>query len=86
MASIITLRIDDATRRRLARLARQAKTTQSHVVREAIEAWVAGHESPSSAYEGLADLIGTVKGADPGLSTSSGKRFAEILKARRRRS
>ena len=86
VASPITLRLDGEIRRRVARIARRKRTTTSAVLREAIEAWVEGQEGAGSVYESVKDLIGNVHGGDPTLSTDTGRRFTELLKARRKQS
>ena len=83
MASPITLRLDEETRRRVARIARQRRTTTSKVLREAITTFVQQEEKRPTAYELIADLIGTVRGGDPRLSEDTGRKFSEALKARR---
>jgi Arc/MetJ-type ribon-helix-helix transcriptional regulator len=84
VASPITLRLDEATRRRIVRIARQRRTSTSHVLREAIRTWVDREESGISAYESIKDLIGIAHGGEPTLSTNTGRRLTEMLKARRR--
>ena len=86
MASPVTLRLDPEMRRRVARIARQRRTSTSHVLREAITTWLDREESGQSAYERIKDLIGVAHGGDPTLSTNTGRRFTEMLKARRRQS
>jgi predicted DNA-binding protein len=80
VASPITLRLDEETRRRVARIARRKGTTTSRVLREAIVTWVAREEPPESVYESIKDLIGKVRGGDPGRST---RRLSQVLKNRR---
>ena len=41
MASPLTLRLDEKTRKRIVRIARRKQVSTSEVVRQAIEAWVA---------------------------------------------
>jgi predicted DNA-binding protein len=86
MASPITLRLDPELRRRVTRIARRKRTTTSTVLREAITTWVEREESAGSLYESIKDLIGNVRGNDPTLSTDTGRKFTELLKARRERS
>lgn len=86
MASPLTLRLDKETRQRIARIARRKRVSASQVIREAIEAWVERQESTGSPYEMVADLIGVVHGGNPKRSTETGRRLAELLKGRRRRS
>ncbi len=43
MASPLTLRVDEKTRKRIVRIARRKQVSTSEVVRQAIEAWVDRH-------------------------------------------
>jgi len=86
MASPITLRLDPDIRRRVTRIAKRKRTTTSSVLREAITTWVAREESTVSPYESIKDLIGSVHGGDPNLSTDMGKKFTQLLRARRNQS
>ena len=85
MADPMTLRLDDETRQRIARIARRKRVSASDVVRQAIEAWVQRQEPIGSPYEVVADLIGVVHGGNPGRSSGTGRRFTELLKGRRKR-
>ena len=85
MASPVTLRLDEETRQRIAHMARRRRVTSSHIIREAIEAYVGGEEAEISPYEAVADLIGVVRGGDPKRSTGTGRQFAALLKRRRAR-
>ena len=82
MASPVTLRLDPDLRKRVARIARQRRTTTSSVLREAITTFVQQEEKRPTPYELIADLIGTVRGGDPRLSEDTGRKFSEALKAR----
>lgn len=78
---VVAIRIDDATRARVARVARRRGRTPSEAMRMAIDVWLEQEEAAESPYERIADLIGSVEG--PGdLSANGGRRFAEMLKAR----
>jgi len=57
MASPLTLRLDEKTRKRIARIARRKRLSTSEVVRQAIEAWAERHEPVASPYEVVKDLI-----------------------------
>jgi heat shock protein HtpX len=83
MASPVTLRLDQETRRRIARIARQRRVSASQVIREAIEALVNRHETTASPYEAMADLIGVVRGGNPKRSTQTGRQLATLLAGRR---
>jgi predicted DNA-binding protein len=83
MGSPVTLRLDEDTRRRVARIARRKRVSTSQVIREAIEAWVGWHEATGSPYEAVSDLIGVVHGGDPKRSTDTSRQFRELLKGRR---
>lgn len=85
MAAPMTLRLDQKTRERIARIARRKRVSTSDAVRQAIEAWVERQEKIDSPYEAVADLLGVVHGGDPKRSSKTGRRFAELLKKRRSR-
>jgi hypothetical protein len=85
MSDPMTLRLDDETRQRIARIARRKRLSASEVIRQAIEAWVEREEPIDSPYEVVADLIGVVHGGNPGRSSGTGYRFTELLKDRRKR-
>jgi len=66
---------------------RSRRKTQSEVIREAIEA-LARSETAGAAgspYARVEDLIGCASGGPPDLSEHTGRRFAELLAARRER-
>ena len=85
MASPLTLRLDEKTRKRIARIARRKRLSTSEVVRQAIEAWAERHEPVTSPYEVVKDLLGVVHGGSPKGSLQTGRRFAKLLKQRRSR-
>jgi Arc/MetJ-type ribon-helix-helix transcriptional regulator len=83
MASPVTLRLDEKTRQRIARLARQEQLSTSEVIRQAIAAWVDRREPITSPYEAMKDLIGVVNGGNPKRSEQTGRSFGALLKRRR---
>ena len=83
MASPLTLRVDEKTRQRIARLARGRRLSTSEVIRQAIAAWADRQEPITSPYEAMRDLIGVVRGGNPKRSEQTGRRFAALLKRRR---
>jgi len=85
MASPLTLRLDEKTRKSIARIARRKQLSTSDAVREAIEAWVNRHEPIASPYEAVKDLIGVVHGGNPKGSVQTGRQFTKLLKQRRSR-
>jgi Arc/MetJ-type ribon-helix-helix transcriptional regulator len=85
MASPLTLRLDEKTRKRIVRIARRKQLSTSEVVRQAIEAWAEQHEPVTSPYEAVRDLIGIVHGGNPKGSMQTGRRFTKLLKRRRSR-
>jgi Arc/MetJ-type ribon-helix-helix transcriptional regulator len=85
MTSLLTLRLEQKTRRRIARIASRRRISTSEVIREAIEAWVERQEPVAAPYEAMADLIGVVNGGKPRRSADTGRRFREVLKNRRKR-
>jgi predicted DNA-binding protein len=87
MPSPVAIRLDKATRQRIARIARTKRTTASQVMREAIDIGLQTQErTPSPPYELMAGLIGVVHSGDPQGSTDMGRKFTELLKNRRSRS
>ena len=79
---MMTIRIDDQTRARVARAARRRGRTASEALRHLIDTWLEEEEAEGTPYERVADLIGSVEG--PGdLSENGGRRVADMLKARR---
>jgi predicted DNA-binding protein len=87
MTSPVAIRLDRATRQRIARIARNKRKTASQVMREAIETGLQEQErSPMPPFELMAGLIGVVHSGDPQGSTDMGRKFAELLKTRRSRS
>jgi Arc/MetJ-type ribon-helix-helix transcriptional regulator len=85
MASPLTLRLDEKTRKRIVRIARRKQLSTSEVVRQAIEAWAERQEPITSPYEAVKDLIGVVHGGKPKGSVQTGRRFTKLLKQRRSR-
>jgi hypothetical protein len=79
MASPLTLRLDEKTRQRITRLARQKHLSTSEVVRQAIAAWADPEEPVTFPYEAMKDLIGIVKGGNPKRSEQTGRGFARLL-------
>jgi len=86
VASPVTLRLDQDTRLRIARIARRKRVSVSAVIREAIAAWVEGDEATGSPYAAATDLIGVAHGGNPKRSTNTGRRLKELLQQRRVRS
>ncbi|MFI5119758.1 MAG: ribbon-helix-helix protein, CopG family [Thermoanaerobaculia bacterium] len=87
MNSPMALRLDDQTRRRIARLAARRGTTRSALVREAIAALVEKEERRAEVrpHDLVKDLLGSVRGGVPDRSTDVGKKVRRLLKARRQR-
>jgi Arc/MetJ-type ribon-helix-helix transcriptional regulator len=83
MASPLTLRLDQKTRQRIARIARRNRVSTSEVVRQALAAWADRHEPVTSPYDAVADLLGVVHGGNPRRSARTGRRFTKLLKIRR---
>ncbi|PYU00552.1 MAG: hypothetical protein DMG38_07335 [Acidobacteria bacterium] len=85
MTSLLTLRLEQKTRQRIARIASRRRISTSEVIREAIEAWVERQEPVAAPYDAMSDLIGVVNGGKPRRSAETGRRFREVLKSRRKR-
>jgi predicted DNA-binding protein len=82
MASPLTLRLDDKTRQRIARIARRRGLSVSEVVRRAIEASVEREDPAVAPYEVIKDLIGAVHTGSPKLSQQTGRSLTKLLKDR----
>ena len=85
MASPTTLRLDEETRKQIARIARHRQVSVSHVIRQALQALVSQEEAARPPFDTIADLIGVVHGGDPARSTDTGRRFSALLRKRRGR-
>jgi len=85
MASPVSLRLGEQTRRRVARIARRKKVCPSVLMRQAIEKMTEQEEQQLSSYELMKDLIGVVNSGDPHNSENIGRKFAKFLKERRSR-
>jgi hypothetical protein len=55
-------------------------------MREAIQKWVEKEETTLTPYELVKDIIGSVSGGDPKMSENAGRKFTELLQARRAKS
>ena len=82
-STIMSLRLDDATRRTIARLARTRRTSQSEVVREAVVALVKQAVTGDRPYQAWEPVIGIAKGGRRDLSERTGERFRELLTERK---
>lgn len=80
---VMTVRLDDRTRRRVSRVARRRKQPTSEAVREAIDAWLERHEGGARVFDLIADLAGCVEGPR-GLSAGGGRKVAALLRKRQR--
>lgn len=85
MAEAMAVRLDAHTRERLARAARRRRTTTSEVVRQAVEVWLERDSERSRPAGLMSDLVGCVRGGDPGRSAGGGARVARELQVRRER-
>jgi len=87
MSTAMALRLDDRTRRQIARLAARRGTTRSALVREAITALVEREERKAALrpHDLVKDLLGSVHGGDPDRSTDVGGKVRRMLKERRTR-
>jgi len=86
MASPVSLRLGEETRRRVARIARRKKVSPSAFMRQAIEMMAEQEELQHSPYHHMKDLIGVVNSGNPRNSQNIGRKFAKFLKERRSRS
>lgn len=84
MSAPVSVRLGEETRRKIARIARRRRVSPATIMRQAIEQAVQLEEHQSSPYELIKDVIGVARGGDPHLSERTGRRFAEMLRKRRR--
>jgi Arc/MetJ-type ribon-helix-helix transcriptional regulator len=81
----LTLRLDDKTRRRIARIARGKRISTSEAVRDAIESWMERESPAGSPFTAVFDLLGVVRGRNRKRSVKTGRQFAKLLKRRRKK-
>lgn len=85
-----SVRLDEATVRLLETLARRMSATRSEVIRKAIQALFeqerrSRQDRGAGPYQRASDLLGSVSGGPPDLSTETGRRFEDLLEKERRR-
>lgn len=85
MAKIVTLRLDEKTRERVARIAWRKRVSASDVIRNAIAAWADQEETSESPYALISDLLAVVRSGNRKRSFQTGKQFAKLLRTRRSR-
>jgi len=87
MSRAIALRLDERTRRRIARLAARRGTTRSALIREAITALVEKEERQAALrpHDIVKDVVGSVHGGDPDRSADVGRKVRRMLSGRRSR-
>lgn len=84
-ASLISIRLDEKTKRSVERLARRKGVTRSEVVRQAVETLLAKESAglTEAQRQAWARYIGSVEG--PGnLSERTGEKFTRLLRERER--
>ncbi len=82
----ISVRLNEETKRLLAKLARSRRTSRSEVVRQAIRALAhneRGAQEPS-LYDRLKGIIGSVHSGRSDLSQNTGEHFYKILLEKKR--
>ena len=72
-----SVRLDPETQRALEQLARSRSVSKSEVVRQAIE--LLASQERQGPFDGVADLLGCVRGGPPDLSEETGTRFRQLL-------
>jgi hypothetical protein len=84
----ISVRLDAATERLVARLAKQRGRGKSEVIREAIHTLARaemGEGTGTSAFDSVSDLVGIARSGRGDLSVRTGEKVRELLRARARR-
>jgi len=84
MGAPLSIRLDERTRRTLARLAQQRRRSQSEVVREAIDVFVAQTPATLRPYDAWREVIGLADSGIGNLSEQTGAKFRDVLIARTR--
>ncbi len=81
----MTVRLDRPIRLRLTAAARRRGRTPSDLARAALTAWLDAQDGQAGAspYEALADLIGSVRGADKARSQRGARAIAAEIRSRR---
>jgi len=82
----LSVRLDDKTKRRLSRAARERRVSQSEIVRQAIDEYL-NNGTPTeelSVYDKIKDIIGSVHGLPPDASTRVSEYFYEDLLEKKR--
>ena len=85
---VISVRLDEAERQLVGRLAKTMKKSRSDVIRAGLSALAERERQqakPGSVYERVAHLVGCVKGGPADLSERTGKGFHALLKQKARR-
>ncbi len=85
-SSILSLRLDQETRRTIARLARARRSSQSEVLRAAVAVLIERAPRDDRPYDAWAPVIGIAKGGRSDLSERTGQQLRRLLSSRRRRS
>jgi predicted DNA-binding protein len=78
----LSVRVSDGTRRAVTRLAGVRGRSESDVVREAIEEYVARHPAEVHPYDLLKDVIGIVEDGPTDLSVKTGDKVRRMLRDR----
>jgi predicted transcriptional regulator len=80
MPRTLTIHLDAATRKQIARLARRHRLSPSEVIRQAIAAFPDNPKPVTSPYAAIRDLIGIVHIREAERSWSAGRQFGFLLK------
>ncbi len=78
----LSIRLEPQAKTALEEIARRRGTTQSQLVRSAIDELIVRERG--SLYERVEDLVGCVEGGPPDLSEDTGRKFREVLARRQR--
>ena len=83
----LSVRLDEKTKRRLSRVARERRLSQSEIVRQAINAYLRDDPATEgmSLYDRMKDVIGVVHSGRSDLSENTGEKFYQIVAEKHRR-
>lgn len=83
----VSVRLDEKTKRRLSRYAKERRVSQSEIVRQAIDDFLnrGAASDETSLYEKMKHVIGSVQSGRGDLSENTGEKFYQIVLEKHRR-
>ena len=83
----LSVRLDEKTKRRLSRYARDRRVSQSEVVRQALDAFLknGAADEGMSLYDRMKGIVGSVRGGPPDLAERHSEYYYEALLEKKRK-